>query len=136
RSIKDRLLSDDVTETDAATIMELCRLENRFGPAIDKLSIDAASVFPGLSRPRLPEQDWYGAIHFIELVDCTEDARKQLHGVFAPTVPRLGEIVKPQNGSPMRVVGVEYEICPQDKDKGLSHNYLIPTVLLQAIEND
>ena len=38
-AIKDRLRRDGVDETDAATIMELCRLESRFGPALEKPSL-------------------------------------------------------------------------------------------------
>lgn len=135
-AIKDRLRRDDVDETDAGTVMELCRLQSRFGPAIDKLINGRGSVFSYLDRSRLPEQDWFGALHYMELIDCTEGARNKMYAVFAPTVPRVGEIVTPQKGSPMQVVGVDHVVIDQSRQQGLSQHYLVPHVLLKAIDDD
>lgn len=132
-SIKDRLRRDGVDETDAAKIMELCRLQSRFGPAIKKIVNGQGSVFSYLDNKRVPEQDWFGALHYMELVECLEDSRNKLHPIFAASVPRVGEVVYPHRGSAMRVVGVEYEIAPQSRELGLSHHYLVPSVLLEAI---
>ncbi|MBN2293316.1 MAG: hypothetical protein JXM70_12875 [Pirellulales bacterium] len=135
-AIKDRLRRDGVDETDAATIMELCRLQSRFGPAIDKVVNGKGSTFSHLDRSRSPEQDWFGSLHYMELIDCTEGARHKMYAVFAPTVPRVGEIVSPQKGSTMQVVGVDHVVIDQGRQQGLSQHYLVPHVLLEAIDDD
>ena len=76
-SIKDRLRNEGVEETDAAKIMELCRLQSRFGPAIKKIVNGKGSVFSHLDNKRAPEQDWFGALHYMELVECLEDSRNK-----------------------------------------------------------
>ena len=85
-SIKDRLHADGVNENDAAKVMTLYRLEDRFIDGIEKIA--QGNVFPGLKRPKLPEQGWRGALHYMELVDCTEGAYTKLHAAFAPALPR------------------------------------------------
>ncbi len=134
-AIKDRLRSDGIKETDAGKVMQLCRLQSRFGPAIDKIIEGQGSVFASLGRRRLPEQDWFGALHYMELVDCTEGARNKMYAVFAPAVPRVGEILTPQQGSNMRVVGVDHLVINQGEQEGLSQHCLVPHVLLEAIED-
>ncbi|MCA9252042.1 MAG: hypothetical protein KDA54_13005 [Phycisphaerales bacterium] len=135
-AIKDRLLRDGVDETNAATIMELCRLQGRFGPAIDKVVHGKGSTFGHLRQSRSPEQDWFGSLHYMELFDCTEDARKKMYAVYAPTVPRVGEIVSPQSGSTMRVIGVDHVVIDQGQQQGLPQHYLVPHVLLGATDVD
>jgi hypothetical protein len=136
--IKSRLHINHVKECDAKTIMKLCLLQNRFGPEIDKLINGQGSPFHSLNRSHLPEQDWWGALHYMELVDCTTDARKKLHPVFAATVPRVGEVVEPEAGSRMRVVEVEYHIVNVNDQlpSSFKHHYLVPYVLLEAIGDD
>jgi hypothetical protein len=135
-AINDRLRRDGVDTNEAATIMELCRLEGRFDGAIDSLIRGKGSAFRRLERSGLPEQDWFGALHYMELIDCTKGARKQMYAVFAPTVPRVGEIVTPQRGSTMQVVGVDHVVTDQATQLGLSQHCLVPHVLLEAIEED
>ncbi|MCL4202048.1 MAG: hypothetical protein KJ000_06120 [Pirellulaceae bacterium] len=135
-AIKDRLRRDGVDETDAARIMELCRLQSRFGTAIDKVVNGKGSTFSYLDRSRSPEQDWFGSLHYMELVDCTDGARNKMYAVFAPTVPRVGEIVSPQKGSTMKVVGVDHVVIDQGRQQGLSRHYLVPHVLLEATDDD
>lgn len=134
-AIKDRLRSDDVDETDAATIMELCRLQSRFGPEIDRIIDGKGSAFKYLNRRRLPGQDWFGALHYMELVDGTDGARNKMYPVFAPTVPRVGEIVSPQQGSKMQVVQIEHVVIEQGLEMGVPQHYLVPHVWLEAIDN-
>ncbi len=133
-AIKDRFQRDGVDEADAATIMELCRLQGRFGPAIDKIVKGKGSTFSRLDQLRSPEQDWFGSLHYMELIDCTEDVHKEMHAVYAPAVPRVGEIVTPQKGAPMRVIGVDHVVTDQGRQQGLSQQLLVPHVFL--VEND
>lgn len=129
-AIKERLRQNGVEETDAHYVMQLCRLRSRFLEGVSKVVGGKGSVFLGLDRLRLPEGDWFGALHYVELLDCTEDTRTPMHAVFCPTVPRVGEIVQPQNGSSMRVVGVEHRVISQGDQEGISQHYLVPHVLL------
>ena len=69
-------------------------------------------------------------------MDCTEGARNKMYAVFAPTVPRVGEIVTPQNGSAMRVVGVDHVVTAQGREQSLSQYYLVTHVLLEAIDDE
>lgn len=135
-SLKARFRDDGIRETDVSTVMELCRLQSRFGEAINKIIQDAGSLFSHLANSNLPEQGWFGALHYMELVDCTEGARKKLHAVFAPTVPRVGEIVMPENGSPMLVTTVEHRVVTLGRQEGQSQHCLVPYVCLEAISDD
>ncbi len=135
-AIKDRLQRDGVDEADAATIMELCRLQGRFGPAIDKIVKGKGSTFSRLRQLRSPEQDWFGSLHYMELIDYTKDVRKKMHAVYAPAVPRVGEIVVPPGGSPMRVIRVDHVMNDQGRQQGLLQYILVPHVLLKATDVD
>lgn len=132
-TIKDRLRDVGVNEDDAAIVIELCRLQGRFLDGIDKLIQGSGSVFGYLAATTLPEQGWYGALHYMELVDCSEGARKKLHSVCAPAVPRVGEFVTPQGGSPMRVVAVDHVVMTLAGGAGRSQHCLIPYVCLEPI---
>ena len=133
-SVKQRLLGDGVDVSDAGKIVELCRMQGRFPDAVDKLVTEPDTLFHHLKRTTPPEKNWFGATHFIELVDCTAGARNKLHGVFAPAVPRVGEIVVPEGGSKMIVIGVEHHMAPQGIEEGIPTHHLIPHVLLKAVD--
>jgi hypothetical protein len=133
-SIKDRLHSDGIDEMDAVTIMTFCRLGSRFTEGVDKIASGLGSVFPTANKPRFPERDWIGAPQYMELVDCTEGQRAKMHAVFATSLPREGELVTPQNGSTMIVVGVEHVVITQDDHEGMRHPRMIPHVLLEPID--
>jgi len=135
-AVKDRLRCDNIKETDAATIMKLCLLQGRFGSAIDKIVNGKGSTFSHLQLSRSPGQDWLGSLHYMELIDCTDGARNKMHAVYAPSVPRVGEIVSPQKGSTMRVVGVDHVVGDQGRQEGLSQHCLVPHVLLEAIDDE
>lgn len=127
-SIKARLRKEEVDESVAHLVMKQCVLEGRFQSEVKKVT---------QFRPdRLPEQNWYGALHYMELVDTTHGDRAKLHAVFAPTVPRIGEFVVPEGGSTMEVVGVEYVAATLGKDEGRPYSYLIPYVLLKIANNE
>ena len=132
RSIKDRLRREKIKDSDAKRVMLLCLLQSRFTEAVEKIA--KARVFAGLKAPRLPEQDWFGALHYMELVDCTKDVHKKLHAVLAPAIPRVGEIVTPQNGSQMRVVEVEHVAITQGESEGILQPSLVPHIYLEAID--
>jgi len=134
-SIKDRLYEEEIDETVAGQVMELCRLQSRWLDGINKIVEGQGSVFAYL-KARHPVQGWFGALHYMELMDCTEGSHKKLHAVYAPTVPRVGEIVTPENGSPMQVVGVEYIVVEDGEDEGIKQPYLVPYVLLEADDED
>ena len=134
-ALKHRMYDDGVDETDAADVLELCRLQGRWTDAIDAVVNGQGSTFSGLSVRRQPEQDWFGSLHYIELVDCTDGVRNPMHAVFAPAIPRVGEIITPQRGSTMEVVGVEHLVADQGKDEGIRQHILIPHVLLQMLDD-
>lgn len=133
-SIKDRLRRDGVDETHAALVMQLCLLQSRFLDGIEKLVSGQGSVFAHLRGLRLPEMNWFGALHYMELVDCSEGVETKMHAVYAPCVPRIGEIVEPQRGSQMRVVDVRHVVVQQGQSEGVSQAMLVPHVLLEAID--
>ncbi len=133
-SIKDRLHRDGVDESDASRVMELCRLQSRFTEGIEQIVQSQGSVFRYLHDSRLPEHDWFGALHYMELVDVTHGGRNKMYAVFAPTVPRIGEVVTPQSGSRMKVVEVEHVVIAQGAQEGVLQHYLAPHVLLEAVE--
>ncbi len=135
-SIKERLRRDGIKESDAKRVMELCLLQSRFNEGIKKIAKGKGSIFRSLNQPRLPEQDWFGALHYMELIDCSEGVHKKMHGVFAPAVPRVGELVTPQQGSTMEVVGVEHVAIAQGDQEGIMQHCLIPHILLEAVDDD
>ncbi len=73
---------------------------------------------------------------FQKVQDCTEGVQKKLHAVFAPTVPRVGELVTPQNGSQMRVAAVEHVAITQGRSEGVSQPYLVPYILLEGVDEN
>ena len=133
-SVKGRLHREGIDEIDAENVMLLCRLQSRFGEGIQKIAQGRGCVFARLRGRRLPEQDWFGAFHRMELVDFTEGVHKKMHAVFAPAFPRVGELVTPQNGSQMRVVAVEHVAIMQGDSEGVSQPCLVPHILLEAID--
>jgi hypothetical protein len=129
-SVKSRLRQEDVRESDAALVMQLCRLQNRFPEAVEKIAKARGSRFGRLLRGRSNERDWHGALHYLELYDS--DGEK-LHATFSPCVPRVGELVRPQRGPRMKVVAVEHVAVPlKDKAEG-QDVLLIPHVKLRAL---
>ena len=132
--IKARLRADGIDETDALRVMQLCHLQSRFTDTIGKIIEGEAVLFATLRRPRLPEQDWSGAVHYMELVDSTGGVRKKMHAVFAPAVPRVGETVTPQAGSVMEVVGVDHVVMTRGDREGHGHPCLVPHIILVGIK--
>ncbi len=135
-AVKARLLREKIDETAAARVIELCQLQSRFPDAIRALADAPGCIFPGLQRHRGPEQDWCGALHHMELVDCSSEERAKMYAVFAPTVPRIGETVRPQSGTLMEVVDVEHVVISQGEDEGAVQHYLVPHVMLRSTEDD
>jgi hypothetical protein len=68
-SIKDRLRRENIDESDAQCVMILCQLQSRWLEGIEQVANGKGCVFHSLNRLRLPEQDWFGALHYMELVD-------------------------------------------------------------------
>jgi hypothetical protein len=128
-AIKQRLAADRIDEVDAATVMQLCLLQSRFTDAINKVGIRKIRTRDGGI-----ETQSFGANHYLELVDPTEGAKKR--AAFCATVPRVGEIITPQAGSPMRVDQVEYVAIEEEDSLGVSRTVLIPHVHLVADDDD
>ena len=61
---------------------------------------------------------------------------KKLHAVFVPAIPRVGEDVTPENGSAMRVVGVDHVTIALGESEGLRQPCLVPHILLEAIDDE
>lgn len=78
--------------------------------------------------------EWFGATHYMELIDDSEGSAKKMHAVFASTVPRVGEIIAPQAGSLMRVVAVQYVAADINDSPELPHRILIPYVYLESVD--
>lgn len=135
-SIKDRLHGEHISESDAILVMKLCCLESRFGNAVRMIADGEGFTHSPLGKQRLPEQDWFGALYYMELVDCTDGAHKKLHSVFAPGIPRVGELVTPENGSKMRVVEVEHLATKQGDQEGVDMVYLTPYIYLESVQDD
>lgn len=135
-AIKDRLYGDGVSESDAANTMQLCVLQSRFGEGVNKVMSGRGSVFAYLKATKSLEAEWHGALHYVELVDSTDGARKKLHAVFTPSVPRVGEIVVPPQGSRMKVVEVEHLMVQKGGAEGSQQSLLVPYVVLQAMDDE
>lgn len=134
-AIKSRLREVGVDESTARTVIKYCWLGERFTEAIQKISA-AQGPFLHVETMRQPEDDWFGSLHYCELVDCTEGAHRSMHAVFTAAIPQVGSIIVPENGSPMRVVGVEYVVSSSDPLRKSRYSILIPHVLLQAADDD
>ena len=135
RAIKDRLHRDGIRETDASRVMELCLLQGRFTDTISNVAGGEGSVFSSIDRLRLPEHDWLGAMHYMELVDCTDGGHTRMHGVFAPAIPRVGETIQPERGDPMVVVAVKHTIDKCGEREGVPIHHLAPCVCLVPAED-
>lgn len=133
-SIKSRLKAIKVKESDAARIMELCWSQSRLTEGIEAIASAPRSRFRALAKPRHSEQNWFGALHYMELVDCSAGKRAKMHAVFAPSVPRIGEIVTPQLGTSMRVVDVEHVVISQGEQEGSTRHCMVPHILLENID--
>lgn len=129
--IKQWLLREDIDETVAGHVIKLCMLQGRFPQGVAMLT-SPNSHFCGLSSLDASELQWLGTIHFMELVDCTEETHKKLHACFAATVPRIGEVITPENGSAMRVVDVEWVVMTQGREEGMRQSVLVPHVYLEC----
>lgn len=132
--IKQRLREVEVDEADAGLVMQLCRLQDRFTDAVEKIARAPGSPFGSLLNWRSAERSWNGALHYLELCDATEGARKKLHAAFSPCIPRVGDIVEPERGSRMKVVAVEHVVAHQTYTAGGPDVLLTPYIVLQPIE--
>ena len=133
-SVKDRLRREHIDESQAALVMRLCLLQSRFIEGVKAIASGLGSVFHSVVCHRQPESDWFGALHYVELVDSTEGAAKKMHAVFSPCVPRVGEIVEPQSGQLMEVVNVVYVTVMQGEHAGIPQPILVPHVTLRSLE--
>lgn len=130
--VKGRLHSAGIDESDARAVMELCRLEGRFVDALDQIH-KATGGHEG-HAPDLPEHQWFGSLHYVELVDFSGDNRKPLHAVFAPSVPAVGDSITPQGGETMVVVDVDHVVISQGEEGEKVVHYLVPHVLLKPLQ--
>ncbi len=128
RAIKNYLRGVKVNESDAASVMQLCRLQSRFSDGVEKIAKSPGSSFAPLLRERASERNWHGALHYLELIDSDGD---KMHGTFSPCVPRIGETVCPERGSRMKVVAVEHVAVALKKNPGPRDVLLIPHVILR-----
>lgn len=135
-AIKGRLHQTKVSESDAGRIMQLCLLQSRLIEGIRKIAEAPGSRFTSLLRYFSEECEWRGALHYVELYDTTDGARRKLHGAFTAAIPREGEIVTPERGSPMRVVAVEYVVGKLDEKGESPYLLLMPHVILEAIDGE
>jgi hypothetical protein len=131
-AIKHRMIADDIDEMDFHTVVEQCILESRFTEGISKLD--------GYSNQKRPivesrEREWIGALHYMEICDCTEGVETKLHSVFAAEVPRIDEIISPEGGSDMRVIDVVHRMVRMG-DEGETRLVLIPHVLVEPLDSD
>lgn len=133
--IKSQLRELKVDESTARNVMEYFWLGNEYGEALDQIA-NAKGSFASFKDNRQPEDDWFGSLHYCELVDTTEGAHRKLHAVFTAAVPQVGDFVTPQNGPSMRVVSVDYVVATPDDRRGSKQAILIPHVMLEAIEDD
>lgn len=134
--IKNQLRNVNVSESDAYRVMQFCLLQSRFIDGIRKIARARGSRFASLMRFESEEHHWRGAIHHVELFDTTMGARKKLHGAFTAAIPRVGEIIVPENGSTMRVVAVEYVVTKSDEYDAAPYLLLMPHVILEAVDED
>lgn len=132
--LKGQLWEKSVSETDAIQIMRFLKLQNHLVEAIDAV---APWIHAPLARPEAADETrWFGGLQYMELYDTTEGARKKLHSAFAASVPRVGEIVEPENGSAMAVVKVSHVARTERDSNGFKRLILVPHVDLEAIEEE
>jgi hypothetical protein len=134
-AIKDRLDRDGLDETKASLIMRLCLLQSRFVEGVKKVASGRGSVFAHILLQSPPASDWFGALHYMELVDSTEGVQKPMHAVFSASVPHVGEIVEPQRGQRMQVIEVVYVAAKLGESENVPQAILIPYVSLKPLED-
>jgi hypothetical protein len=135
-SVNDWLRREGIDKSVAAKVMQLCRLQDHLCDPIEQVVQAPGSQFTSLKRRQmLPDNQWYGALHYVELVDTSGESNKKLHAVFTPNVPRIGEYIQPEGGQKMIVVDVGYVVMTMD-DRGTSHPVLVPHVYLEPIAED
>ncbi len=135
-SVKDWLWREGIDETVAGKVMQLCRLQSRFPDVIQRIVDEPGSPFSYLGQgDTFSNREWFGSLHYMELIDVSGETEKKMHAVFAPTVPRVGEVVTPEAGEAMQVVDVEHKVTTIADDCG-SYPILIPYVYLAPEEDD
>jgi hypothetical protein len=137
--IDARLRAAGIGRDTAIKVMELCRLQGRFTNAIKEIASapHAPAEYRSLEETEPgPESQWFGALHYLELVDCTKGIEKKLHAVFSPGIPRIGEFIEPERGSSMEVVDVRYVAIRQTGSEYAPLPMLVPYVYLRAIDEE
>lgn len=120
--IKQWLREAGVPEHIAAKAMHNCVLDGRFVDTADKLHR------PMHSRDGAVETQALTANLYIELVDASGGGKPR--AAFCAAVPRIGELIRPEAGSPMRVIDVEYHARQDNDSLGVPRTVLVPNVLL------
>ena len=131
-SIKNRLQTDQIDESDFSSVLKLLLLEGRFTDGVTAIIEGRGSVFAGIKQSRPSEQQWRGNLHYIELVDCSSGEKMKLHAVYASAVPCVGDTVTPEGGQQMRVIEVEHMIATVDHNIGFPQKIMTPHVYLVA----
>jgi hypothetical protein len=132
-TFKDRMHKLKIEETDADKVMQLCLLQDRFPEVIKKIRREAEKSLGG---ERSIESQWFGSLHYLELIDVTEGVEKKMYAVMSPCVPRIGETMEPEAGSLMKVVHVRYCVSRQMDSQGCAEAILVPYVLLEPVQQD
>jgi len=132
--VASRLGSVGVSSTDAATVMQLCRLQDRFLNAIDRIASAPGSKFSYLNSKIGAEAQWTGPLHYMEIVE--ESVAGKLVAVHAPSVPRPGEIIEQMSGPDMEVIAVSHLLVQQPDSAGKKRNVLVPHVIVKQLEDD
>jgi hypothetical protein len=129
----DAIRDAGIDKESARLVMKLCMLESRFVDAIVRIAKSSFSGFSNLERWdfKSPELEWFGSLHYMELVELRDGERSKLHSIMAPCVPRIGETVIPESGQSMEVVAVDYQIQTRN-DKCI----MVPHVILEPIDDD
>jgi hypothetical protein len=134
QAIKTWLRTAGLDETIAAEVFQRCLLQSRFTDVINKIADHRGSQFDHLAhRSPFSVGQWLGSLHYIELVDSSGETDKKMHGVFAPCVPRIGEILTPEGGQCMQVVEVEHVVTTINTD-GVAQTILVPHVYLEPVD--
>jgi hypothetical protein len=133
-AIKDRLREEDIDEMDAKTIMRQCILESRFNEGVEAIASGEGSVFSTLLDKRTRNVDWFGALHYLEIID--ESGHTKQLSVFSPCVPRIGEVIETHKGTPMIVTDVSYYVqnVEDPLDGGHPQRILVPTIMARPLE--
>lgn len=133
-AVKNWLRDAEIDEQVACCVMRLCQLESRFPDVVDRICRESGEPFCHIGRRQvLPNADWFGSLHYMELVDCSGESEKKLHAAFSPCVPRVGELVEPEGGQLMRVVDVQH-VVSTNQDRPLTAPILVPHVCLEPVD--